>query len=341
MADPHGLIDIADELYAASLDAFTSTRNARAAAARKAGDRELATAVSALTKPTAAAWASNLLFRSSPWFVQEISDLRARIEAASGTGDRDALRELTGSRHALVDRLVDAARSVTSAAGRPLSPAAAEDLAETVTAALGDPDIEAALATGRLTAPPRSGGMSRNDLARIVALPPAEFTRVDPDDDVVADDAVEDDAVEDRKPTGRRSARLRPAPSVDGTGGATERPRTRDRPEGPTAGDRRRHERGLRAAEERADRARADREGRERERDALAGRRDELAAEVTRQKDVLQTLERRLEDAVAEVDALTADIRSRELEWKRAESAARSARRVVDQDRAAEAETER
>lgn len=57
--------DVADELYAVLPAEFTATRDDRARAARRAGDRELARRISTLRKPTLGAWAANLLVRAT------------------------------------------------------------------------------------------------------------------------------------------------------------------------------------------------------------------------------------------------------------------------------------
>jgi hypothetical protein len=324
MAHPERLTDVADDLYAVPLDDFTSTRNARAAAAKKSGERELAAAVAALPKPSAAAWASNLLFRSSDDVARELARLRDDISAATTAGDRDALKKLSGSRHSLVGSLVDEARSLAEAAGRGLSPVASEELSEALSAALADRFVAAAMSTGRLLRAPEPGGMSREDLAAIVALPPDELTAVDAD----ADDHAGDGSTPSGRPRAARSPSTRTSPrSAAQDRGATAT--------GTSVAERRRHERDLRAAESRAEAARADRERREQERDTLANRRDELAAEVARERDALRALERRLDDTDDAVKARTADIRSRELDWKRAEAEARAARRLVEADRSA------
>ncbi|RWZ51957.1 hypothetical protein ELQ90_07745 [Labedella phragmitis] len=326
MVQPDGLTAAADELYTVPLDDFTSVRNARASAAKKSGERELGAAVAALRKPSAAAWASNLLFRSSDDVARDLDRLREDISAATTAGDRDALKKFAGLRHSLIGDLVDEARSLAEAAGRPLSAAAADELSEALSAALADRLVATAMSTGRLIRAPEPGGMSRGDLTAIVELPPDELTTADADDDGSDPDGSDDGSTASRQLRAARSTTTRTSQrSV-----ARERRAT---PDGPSPAERRRHERDLRAAESRAEAARADRERRERERDALASRRDELAAEAARQRDVLRGLERRLDDADDAVDARTADIRARELDWKRAEAEARAARRVVDEDR--------
>jgi hypothetical protein len=326
MAHPEGLTAVADDVYAVPLDDFTSTRNARASAAKKSGQRELATAVAALPKPSAAAWASNLLFRSSEDVARDLARLREHISAATTAGDRDAVKKLSGSRHSLIRSLVDDARALAEAAGRGLSPAALDELSEALSAALADRFVAAAMSTGRLIRAPEPGGMSRRDLMAIVALPPDELTAVDADDDADGDG---EGSASSRGPRAARSSSTRTSPRS----AVSDRRATA---KGTSVAERRRHERDLRAAESRAEAARADRERREQERDTLTSRRDELAAEVAREREALRALERRLDDTDDAVKARTADIRSRELDWRRAEAEARAARRVVEEDRSAD-----
>ena len=95
MAD---LDSAAEELYAlapAELDRFAPRRNELAAAARKAGDRELAGQISALKKPVQSAALANALVRQRPAEVQALSELAGRTSAlasaAACTGFFNAL----------------------------------------------------------------------------------------------------------------------------------------------------------------------------------------------------------------------------------------------------------
>ena len=65
--------EIADELYRLPLSEFTSSRDARAAEAARAGDRELSAAVKKLAKPTTGAWLANLLAHERPDDVENLT----------------------------------------------------------------------------------------------------------------------------------------------------------------------------------------------------------------------------------------------------------------------------
>ena len=72
-----------DELYALSPDEFIERRQQLVAEARKAQDRELATQIGKLRRPTRSAWLINLLARQEPDEVT--SAPRARHGPAGGT----------------------------------------------------------------------------------------------------------------------------------------------------------------------------------------------------------------------------------------------------------------
>ncbi|MGW7452672.1 hypothetical protein ACWGJJ_14655, partial [Streptomyces sp. NPDC054787] len=54
------------ELYGLHPSEFTAARDTYAARARTEGDRQLATAIARLRKPTVAAWTAGLLARARP-----------------------------------------------------------------------------------------------------------------------------------------------------------------------------------------------------------------------------------------------------------------------------------
>lgn len=149
----HGGVDVdavADELYALPREEFTAARDARARAARAAGDRDLATAIGTLRRPTSAAWVANLLARERPGEVRDLTEFGATLREAHATLDGATLQELSRQRHQVVHALVQQARTLGRDAGNPVSEAVAREVEETVTAALSDPDAARALAAGRL-----------------------------------------------------------------------------------------------------------------------------------------------------------------------------------------------
>jgi hypothetical protein len=327
--DADELLATAESLYAGAPADFTTMRNSSASAAKKVGAADLAAALRSLTKPTAAAHALNRLVRAHPEALTQIAALRSRIEAAAAAGDRDALRETARERHELLARLVGDAGAAVVGSGGSLSATAADEMADALGAALADSTIADAVATGRLTAAPRTGGMTRSEVSALVAVPPPELGTDGGAEDEEEDDDT-DDATEDTLTTrGGGTGRRRGAPSRRTTRGGTASAGPK-RGSGPGSAERARARRELAAAEEADREAREDRRRREAERDRIAADRSAQKDEVRRRREALNRAERELEDLDDRSDALTADIRSRELEWKRAEAALRRARRAAD-----------
>lgn len=139
----------AAELYGADPQEFTDRRKALAAAARDAGEADAARQIAALRKPTRAAWVVNSLARADPGAGDRLASLAASLRAAEQAKDGRRLRELSAERGSLIDALTGLA---LTAAGVADAPAALRDeVSATLTAALADPDVAAALAAGTLT----------------------------------------------------------------------------------------------------------------------------------------------------------------------------------------------
>lgn len=164
------LDDIADELYGLPPEAFTAARNARAKAAKDAGDRALADAVQLLRKPTAGAWVVNQLVREQRGEVDSLLDLGIRLRAAQGTLGASDLRALDEQRRQLTRAVAAQAVAIATGAGRKVSGQVAADVEETLRSAMVDPNAGAALATGRLTDTFSSNGLEPVALSRVVAL---------------------------------------------------------------------------------------------------------------------------------------------------------------------------
>jgi hypothetical protein len=145
------LVEEAEALYRLPRDEFTAARGERVKAARAAGNKDLATALGKLRRPTVAAWLINQLARERPDTVTALADLGEALRAAHHNLDGAALRELTGQRQAAVRTLVAAARDVGRDAGQSVSDAVLRELEEMFTAALASPDAARALASGRVT----------------------------------------------------------------------------------------------------------------------------------------------------------------------------------------------
>lgn len=322
--DAARLRSVADELYALPIDTFTASRNARAAEEKKRGAASLAEAIRELTKPTSAAWAMNSLVRSSPAALEPVASLRDRIESITAAGDRDDLRAATRDRHAVVARLVEDARSLADESGVSLSVASSAELSDAVLAALGDADVEAALRTGRLVTLPRTGGMAASDIRALIAAPPDGLAQ-----DRDGPDAEEGGADSETADTPHRRAPQRGnghhSTIADGSARSS-----RGRRRGPDSSttEQRRLERELAVAEGAEATARADRLTRETEREVLATRLEGIREDLARKRDAVRVAEGELADAEDRLESVVADIRSRELEWKRTEAVVRRLRRT-------------
>lgn len=79
--------EVADELYGLDPAEFVEARKARVTQARKEGDRELATAIGKMRKPTLVAWVVNNFAREEPEQLEELLEL--------GEALRDAQRHLS------------------------------------------------------------------------------------------------------------------------------------------------------------------------------------------------------------------------------------------------------
>lgn len=172
MAD---LGEIAGELYGLDLDAFTAERNRRAKDLR-ADDRDLADAVAALPKPSAAAWLVDQLVRSEPDAVAAALALGGPLRAAQAAFDRDALRDLGAARREALSDLADAARRVSADRGRPLGSSIADEVEQTLLAGIVDEAAGAAVRSGRLVRSLQTVGGEAVDLEGAVAAPGEELS---------------------------------------------------------------------------------------------------------------------------------------------------------------------
>lgn len=193
---------VADELYGLPPSEFTSTRNDRAAAAKKAGDRELADAIRQLSRPTTSAWLSNLLVRHRRDQVDQLLDLGGALREAQQQLAGDELRRLSQQRHEVVATLAAEARSLARDAGERVSETVVRELEDTLEAALADVEAAVAVSSGRLQKGLQYSGLGGVDLSDAVAAPAAVPAR--PDRKVSAAPVPRDD----ERDTRRREAAL-------------------------------------------------------------------------------------------------------------------------------------
>lgn len=164
-----GLDAVADELYGGDPSGFVSLRDARAKEARASGDRELATAIKALRRPSVSAWYVNAAARASLVSLREWLTLGRDLRAASEGLDAVRLRELSGRRSRLESRVVADIAAHVGALGAVASPVALDEVRSTLRAALSDERAALAVAAGRLDRALSYGGFGEVDLSAALA----------------------------------------------------------------------------------------------------------------------------------------------------------------------------
>lgn len=171
------LNQIVDELYALPPTEFTARRDQLAAESKKRGDGQLAAAVKALRRPSAAAFAMNLMARTRPDRIGALIDLGGRMKAAQEALSGDELRALGRQRSQLIHALTQEVRSVSNDAGHPVSDSVAREIESTLEAAFADAWAGEAVRQGRLVRGLERSGLGPADLEGAVAggpSPPSE-----------------------------------------------------------------------------------------------------------------------------------------------------------------------
>ncbi|MFE9784298.1 hypothetical protein ACFYO7_02835 [Nocardia salmonicida] len=135
------LDDVAGELYTLDPGDFVSTRAERAAQARADGDRDLAKAITALRKPTVAAWTVNLLAHHAPREIATLLDLGDALRSAQRQLSGDKLRALGTQRQQVVNAMTKRAAELAAEHDRPASEQVLREVGQTLTAALADPEV--------------------------------------------------------------------------------------------------------------------------------------------------------------------------------------------------------
>ena len=167
------LLNIAEELYSLPPGEFTGTRNQWAKQTKGDGDAELAKRVTELRKPSLAAWVVNMLMRHQGDQMSQVLDLGASLRQAQSDLDGDALRELTRQRRQLTTAVTRQGRTLAGELGQKVTEAVADQVQDTLHAAMVDEDAAAAVRSGLLVSALAATGVGSADVVDAVAVPAA------------------------------------------------------------------------------------------------------------------------------------------------------------------------
>ncbi|WP_115788971.1 hypothetical protein [Arthrobacter silvisoli] len=164
------LSTVAVELYSLLPSEFVAARGARVKEAKGSGDAGLAALIGRLPKPSAAAWAVNMLARSGAAELEELLRLGAALRNAQTDLDPARLRELGQQRPHLLAAAVGKADEIAAGLGVRLGSTATSEVTGTLRAALGDMDAAAAVRSGLLVRALSGDGVDAVDLSGAVAV---------------------------------------------------------------------------------------------------------------------------------------------------------------------------
>jgi hypothetical protein len=167
------LLSIAEELYSLTPGEFTGTRNQWAKQAKADGDPELAKRVTELKKPSVAAWVVNAMMRHQGEQMTQVLELGASLRQAQAELDGEALRELTRQRRALTTAVTQQGRELAQNLGQRLTQAVADQVQDTLHAAMVDEQAAAAVRSGLLVGGLTATGVGEADVVDSVAVPSA------------------------------------------------------------------------------------------------------------------------------------------------------------------------
>lgn len=167
------LLSVAEELYSLLPSEFTGTRNHWAKQAKADGDAGLAERVRELRRPSVAAWVVNMLMRHQRVQMEQVLDLGASLRQAQADLDAEALRELTRQRRQLTTAVAHEGRLLARDRGQKVTDAVADQVQDTLRAAMVDEDAAAAVRSGMLVSALAATGLEQADVADAVAVPSA------------------------------------------------------------------------------------------------------------------------------------------------------------------------
>jgi hypothetical protein len=192
-------------MYEAPPDGFVAARSAAVAEAKKSGDTAAVKRLTALRKPTVAAWLVNLLALRKPELIDQLVELAEALRTAQRTLQGDELRELSTQRRQIVSALVGEARKLAVAQDKGLaSKLPLGEVEATLSAAMSEPEIAEQVRSGRLIRAATYAGFGEVPRPRLRLVHDADAATDDADEDDEADDEAE--GVADSAPTAKERA---------------------------------------------------------------------------------------------------------------------------------------
>src|SRR6185437_12069483 len=144
------------------------------------GNRELATSLKALRKPSVGAWLANLLVREQGADVRRLIDLGTELRSPKRRLDGESIRKVSKEKADAVSRLVRDATARASRMGQPISAAALDELETTLDAAFADEGAAESLVGGELTGGLRYSGLGFGTGLSGEAISPAKTATSSP-----------------------------------------------------------------------------------------------------------------------------------------------------------------
>ncbi len=151
--------EVAEQLYGLLPEDFTAARDAEAKRARADGDKQAASAIAALRRPSLAAWLVNALVRHRRTEVEQLLTLGEALRGAQQGLAGDQVRALGKQRQQVLAAVGRQARALARELGHPVSEDVGLEVEQTLGAAMADPDIAEAVRSGRLTSPTSYAGL--------------------------------------------------------------------------------------------------------------------------------------------------------------------------------------
>jgi hypothetical protein len=190
-------------MYESPPDGFVAARSAAIADAKKAGDKAAVKRLTALRKPTVAAWLVNLLALRRPELIDELVELATALRTAQRSLQGEQLRELSDQRRQIVSALVREARKLAVAEDRGMAgKLPLGEVEATLTAALAEPEVAEQVRTGRLIRSATYAGFGEVPRPRLRLVTDEDQAEAADEEDA-GTGAAEEAEGEPARPTGR------------------------------------------------------------------------------------------------------------------------------------------